>query len=39
VRVVTDVMAADDINNDTHIRTSYVILAKHWMWFPDDGFM
>ena len=24
---------------DTHIVTRYVILAKHWMWLPDDGFM
>jgi len=24
--------------NDTHIGTRYVILAKHWMWLPDDGF-
>ena len=29
----------DNINNDTHIGTRYVILAKHWMWFPDDGSM
>jgi len=28
-----------NINNDTHIGTRYVILAKHWMWLPDDGFM
>ena len=28
----------DNINNDTHIVTRYVILAKHWMWLPDDGF-
>ena len=27
------------VNNDTHIGTRYVILAKHWMWLPDDGFM
>ena len=26
-----------DIN--THIGTRYVILTKHWMWLPDDGFM
>jgi len=25
--------------NDTHIATRYVILAKHWMWLPDDGFI
>ena len=25
--------------NDTHIGTRYVILAKHWMWLPDDGFI
>ena len=25
--------------DDTHIGTGYVILAKHWMWLPDDGFM
>jgi len=24
---------------DMHIGTRYVILAKHWMWLPDDGFM
>jgi hypothetical protein len=29
----------DNINIDTHIGTRYVILAKHWMWLPDDGFM
>jgi len=29
----------DNINNDTHIGTRYVILAKHWLWLPDDGFM
>jgi len=36
----------DIINNDTHIGTDdthigtrYVILAKHRMWFPDDGFI
>ena len=26
-----------DINNDMHVDTRYVILAKHWMWLPDDG--
>ena len=25
--------------NDTHIGTRYVILAKQWMWLPDDGFI
>jgi len=25
--------------NDTHIGTIYVILARYWMWLPDDGFM
>ena len=29
----------DNINNDTHIGTRYIILAKHWMWLPDDNFM
>jgi len=29
----------DNISNDMHIGTRYVILAKHWMWLPDDGFM
>ena len=29
----------DNINIDTHIGTRYVILAKHWMWLSDDGFM
>ena len=29
----------ENINNDTHIGTRYVILAKHWMWLPDDGSM
>ena len=24
--------------NDRHIDTRYVILAKHWMWHPDNGF-
>jgi len=27
-----------NVNNDTHIGTRHVILAKHWMWLPDDGF-
>jgi hypothetical protein len=27
------------VSNDTNICTRYVILAKHWMWLPDDGFM
>jgi len=41
VLVVIDVsvMAADNVNNDTHIGSRYVILAKHWIWLPDDGFM
>jgi len=25
--------------NDTLIGNRYVILAKHWMWLPDDGFI
>ena len=29
----------DNINIDKHIGTRYVILSKHWMWLPDDGFM
>ena len=29
----------DSINIDTHIGTRYIILAKHWMWLPDDDFM
>ena len=24
---------------NVHIGTRYVILAKHWIWLPDDGFM
>ena len=28
-----------DINNDTYTGTRYVILAKHWVWLPDDGFI
>jgi hypothetical protein len=27
----------DNIINDMHVGTRYVILAKHWMWLPDDG--
>ena len=27
-----------DNNYDTHIGTRYVILVKHWILFPDDGF-
>jgi len=27
----------DNINNGTNTR--YVILSKHWMWLPVDGFM
>jgi len=27
------------ILKDTNIGTRYVILAKHWIRFPDDGFM
>jgi len=29
----------DNINNDTHIGTRYVILAKQWIRLPEDGFM
>ena len=29
----------DNISNDTHIGTLYVIFAKTCMWLPDDGFM
>jgi len=29
----------DNINDDTHIGTRYVILAKRWVWLPDDGSM
>ena len=29
----------DNINNDTHVGTRYVTLAKHWMWLPDNSFM
>jgi hypothetical protein len=29
----------DKINDDRHIGTRHVILAKHWIWLPDDGFM
>ena len=25
-------------DNDTHIGIRFVILAKRWMWLPDDGF-
>jgi len=28
----------ENINIDTHIGTRYVILAKHRIWLPDDGF-
>jgi hypothetical protein len=31
--------STDNISNDTHIGTRYVIFAKHWLWLPDDGFM
>jgi len=27
----------DNIYNDMHIGTRYVILAKYWIWLPDDG--
>jgi len=27
------------VGNDTHIGTGYVILAKHQVWLPDDGFI
>jgi hypothetical protein len=27
------------ISNNTHIGTRHVILAKYWLWLPDDGFM
>jgi hypothetical protein len=27
-----------NINNNMHIGTRYVILAKPWMRLPDDGF-
>jgi hypothetical protein len=29
----------ENISNDTHIGTIHVILAKHRLWLPDDGFM
>ena len=29
----------DNINNDMYIGTRHVILAKHQMWLPDDGFI
>jgi hypothetical protein len=29
----------ENISNDTHIGTRHVILAKPWLWLPDDGFM
>jgi hypothetical protein len=29
----------ENISNDTHIWTRHVILAKHWLWLPDDGFV
>jgi len=29
----------DKINIDTRFSTRYVILAKQWMWFPEDCFM
>ena len=41
VRVVIDGICrynTDNINIDTHIGIRYVILAKQWMWLPDDGF-
>jgi hypothetical protein len=43
VRVVIDVVSvmaayATIINIGT-IGTRYEILAKHWMWLPDDSFM
>ena len=31
--------STDNINNDTHIGTRCVILANHWMWLPDYGFL
>jgi len=27
------------VSNDTHIGTRYVILDKHWIRLPDEGFM
>ena len=46
MRVVVDVVSVNgDIcrhNTDVNIGTTgtrHVILAKHWMWLPDDGFM
>jgi hypothetical protein len=27
----------DNVCTDTHSWTSYVILATHWLWLPDDG--
>jgi len=29
----------DNVNNDMQISIRYLILAKHWMWLPDDSFM
>jgi hypothetical protein len=31
--------STDNISNDTHIGTRHVILAKHWLWLPVDGFV
>jgi hypothetical protein len=29
----------ENVSNDTYIGTRNVILAMHWLWLPDDGFM
>jgi hypothetical protein len=31
--------STDNISKDTYIGTRHVILAKHRLWLPDDGFM
>jgi hypothetical protein len=40
VRDVIDIYAAIALTSiTTHIGTRHVILAKHRLWLPDDGFM
>jgi hypothetical protein len=31
--------STENNSNDTHIATRHVILAKYWLWLPDDGFI
>jgi hypothetical protein len=37
--LISDIAYCKVKSNDTHNGTRHIILAKHWLWLPDDGFM